>query len=193
MKNYAFRWLRSRIYHHTGDMLTVINSQPHLGLWSASRRRCTIRSLWHHNRMGIQNPFRNSMGLALLAFLAPEFPWHLIRTGDNEGALRSIKRLSSNKTDNENRAQLAMMQHTNQLEMDISAGTSYWDCFKGIDRRRTEIVCTVRNTCTAPVQEPPSLTLPRSLPLNRSAVVPWEARPHTFSSKPASPHQSRSK
>ncbi|KAI4734928.1 sugar transporter [Aureobasidium sp. EXF-12298] len=81
--------------------------------------------------------------IALLAFLAPESPWHLIRTGDNEGALRSIQRLSSGKTDNENRAQLAMMQHTNQLEMDLSAGTSYWDCFNGIDRRRTEIVCMV--------------------------------------------------
>lgn len=81
--------------------------------------------------------------IAVLAYFAPESPWHLIRTGDDEGALRSIKRLSPTKTECEHKAQLAMMQHTNQLEMDISAGTSYWDCFKGIDRRRTEIVCMV--------------------------------------------------
>lgn len=34
-----------------------------------------------------------------------------------------------------------MMRHTDELEKDISAGTSYWDCFKGIDLRRTEITC----------------------------------------------------
>ncbi|THY39474.1 sugar transporter [Aureobasidium pullulans] len=81
--------------------------------------------------------------IALLAYFAPESPWHLIRTGNHEEALHSIKRLSSSKDDGQHRAQLAMMQHTNQLEMDISAGTSYFDCFKGIDRRRTEIVCMV--------------------------------------------------
>lgn len=34
-----------------------------------------------------------------------------------------------------------MLIHTNSLEKGIDAGTSYWDCFKGIDRRRTEIAC----------------------------------------------------
>lgn len=36
-----------------------------------------------------------------------------------------------------------MMSHTNEIEKQISAGTSYWDCFKGIDLRRTEIACMV--------------------------------------------------
>jgi len=36
-----------------------------------------------------------------------------------------------------------MMEHTNEIEKEISAGTSYFDCFKGIDLRRTEIVCMV--------------------------------------------------
>jgi hypothetical protein len=129
--------------------------------------------------------------IALLAYFAPESPWHLVRIGDNEGALRSIKRLSSSKPDSENRAQLAMMQHTNQLEMDISAGTSYWDCFKGIDRRRTEIVCMVRSECT--MWERPLLTLDRSLPLSRSVVAPWVAHLRTFSSKLVFPHPSRSR
>jgi MFS transporter, SP family, general alpha glucoside:H+ symporter len=43
-----------------------------------------------------------------------------------------------------------MMVHTNEMEKQISAGTSYLDCFKGTDRRRTEIACMtwlVQTTC----------------------------------------------
>jgi len=36
-----------------------------------------------------------------------------------------------------------MMIHTNELEKELTSGTSYWDCFKGTDLRRTEIVCMV--------------------------------------------------
>lgn len=35
------------------------------------------------------------------------------------------------------------MIHTNALEKSLHDGTSYWDCFKGVDRYRTEIVCMV--------------------------------------------------
>jgi MFS transporter, SP family, general alpha glucoside:H+ symporter len=35
---------------------------------------------------------------------------------------------------------VAMMVHTTELEKQAEVGTSYIDCFKGIDRRRTEIV-----------------------------------------------------
>lgn len=34
-----------------------------------------------------------------------------------------------------------MMIHTNELEIQQTAGTSYWDCFKGNDLRRTELTC----------------------------------------------------
>jgi SP family general alpha glucoside:H+ symporter-like MFS transporter len=34
---------------------------------------------------------------------------------------------------------LAMMIHTNELEIQQTAGTTYWDCFKGVDLRRTEL------------------------------------------------------
>lgn len=34
-----------------------------------------------------------------------------------------------------------MMVHTNNLEKELESGTSYWDCFKGVDLRRTEISC----------------------------------------------------
>lgn len=36
-----------------------------------------------------------------------------------------------------------MMVHTTALEQKITSGASYWDCFKGVDLRRTEIVCMV--------------------------------------------------
>ncbi|PNH48327.1 hypothetical protein VD0004_g232 [Verticillium dahliae] len=38
---------------------------------------------------------------------------------------------------------VASMIYTNQLEMNIDEGTSYLDCFRGVDRRRTEIACMV--------------------------------------------------
>lgn len=34
-----------------------------------------------------------------------------------------------------------MMVHTNELEKETTSGTSYIDCWKGTDRRRTEIAC----------------------------------------------------
>lgn len=33
------------------------------------------------------------------------------------------------------------MIYTNEMEKQVAQGTSYWDCFRGVDLRRTEIVC----------------------------------------------------
>lgn len=44
------------------------------------------------------------------------------------------------------------MIHTTELEREVQAGTTYLDCFKGFDLRRTEIVCLVwaaQNLCGA--------------------------------------------
>lgn len=38
---------------------------------------------------------------------------------------------------------LAQIVYTNNLEEQLSVGTSYWDCFKGFERRRTEIAIVV--------------------------------------------------
>jgi SP family general alpha glucoside:H+ symporter-like MFS transporter len=78
----------------------------------------------------------------VLAF-APESPWHLIRANKLEEAEKSIIRLGSAAQKENAKAAVAMMVHTNELERDIDEGTSYWDCFKGVDRRRTEIACMV--------------------------------------------------
>ena len=37
--------------------------------------------------------------------------------------------------------QLNSMRLTNEHEKALSAGTSYWQLFKGIDLRRTEVAC----------------------------------------------------
>lgn len=75
--------------------------------------------------------------------LAPESPWWLVRHGRYEDAKRALLRLTTPSADpsfNPDQT-IAMMEHTNEIEKEISSGTSYFDCFKGTDLRRTEIVC----------------------------------------------------
>ncbi|KAH7025037.1 general substrate transporter [Microdochium trichocladiopsis] len=79
--------------------------------------------------------------LFVVLFFAPESPWHYVRTGDYESAKRSIARLSSSPKPGHAEQQLAMMIHTNEIEQMIDEGTSYTDCLRGVDRRRTEIAC----------------------------------------------------
>ncbi|KAL6834422.1 sugar transporter domain-containing protein [Trichoderma camerunense] len=83
--------------------------------------------------------------LFIAIYFAPESPWWLVRRGKAEEAKRALLRLTSlnRETDFDADETVAMMVHTTALEEKITAGASYWDCFKGVDRRRTEIVCMV--------------------------------------------------
>lgn len=84
---------------------------------------------------------------------APESPWWLVRKGRNDEAVHVLKRLTGTADPTFNPDEtVAMMVHTNELEKEVAAGTSYLDCFKGVDRRRTEIVCltwAAQNLCGA--------------------------------------------
>ncbi|KAJ5371616.1 Major facilitator superfamily domain general substrate transporter [Penicillium concentricum] len=79
--------------------------------------------------------------LIVIAWLAPESPWWLVRKDRLDDAKRSIRRLGGSKTEDQINGQLAMMLHTIKLESEVEAGTTYYDCFKGVDLRRTEICC----------------------------------------------------
>jgi MFS transporter, SP family, general alpha glucoside:H+ symporter len=78
--------------------------------------------------------------IPVLSF-APESPWHLVRKGRLEEAEKSLRRLQNKNADIDVKATLANIVHTNELEKQLTCGTSYWDCFRGIERRRTEIAC----------------------------------------------------
>lgn len=78
-------------------------------------------------------------------YFAPDSPWWFVRKERHSDARKALLRLTSrNKNPDFNADEsIAMMQHTNELEKAASSGASYWDCFKGTDLRRTEIVCMV--------------------------------------------------
>ena len=101
--------------------------------------------------------------LLIGVLLAPESPWWLVRKGRTEDAKKSLLRLTSleKETDFDADETIAMMVHTTALEEkvcciekicfkddilimeQITKGASYLDCFKGTNRRRTEIVCMI--------------------------------------------------
>ncbi|EOO00253.1 putative maltose permease mal61 protein [Phaeoacremonium minimum UCRPA7] len=78
-------------------------------------------------------------------WFAPESPWWLVRRGKVEAAKKSLLRLTSLNRETEFDAEetVAMMVHTTALEERTTHGATYWDCFKGHDLRRTEIVCMI--------------------------------------------------
>ncbi|KAK0311077.1 hypothetical protein LTR82_014370 [Friedmanniomyces endolithicus] len=76
--------------------------------------------------------------------LAPESPWWLVRKGRTEDAKKQLLRLTSRKqVDFDADATINMMIYTTELEKANTKGASYLDCFRGVDLRRTEIVCGV--------------------------------------------------
>jgi len=79
--------------------------------------------------------------LFLAAWFAPESPWYLVRQGQLEKAKHSLARLSEPEHQVDLDATIAMMVHTDKLEIQEREGVSYWDAFRGTNRRRTEIAC----------------------------------------------------
>jgi SP family general alpha glucoside:H+ symporter-like MFS transporter len=73
----------------------------------------------------------------------------MVRHGRLEDAKKSVKRLTNPERFSEEDVDnsVAMMVHTTELEQQISSGTSYIDCFRGTDRRRSEIVSPNQRSC----------------------------------------------
>ncbi|KAI0200550.1 sugar transporter [Astrocystis sublimbata] len=100
-----------------------------------------------HDEWGFRIPFAIQwlwpIPLMVVCYLAPESPWWLVRAERLEEAKRSLRRLGGGKTDEQINSQVAMMLHTNRVEAEETKGATYFDCFKGVNLRRTEIVCVV--------------------------------------------------
>jgi len=82
--------------------------------------------------------------IAIGVYLSPESPWWLVRQGrieDAKAALRGFTGAAQSDADIERT--VAMIQHTNEMEKQYKEGTSYLDCFRGVDLRRTEISALV--------------------------------------------------
>ena len=79
--------------------------------------------------------------LFIAAWMAPESPWYLVRTDQLEKAKKSLERLSEPGHEINHDATIAMMVHTNKVEIEERAGVTYWDAFRGTNLRRTEIAC----------------------------------------------------
>jgi hypothetical protein len=80
--------------------------------------------------------------LLVACYFAPESPWNAVRRNKLDLAKKSLHRLRSdspNKNE-EVEATLAYIRHTTELEKAETEGASFFECFKGTNLRRTEIV-----------------------------------------------------
>ncbi|KAI0126166.1 putative maltose permease [Xylariales sp. AK1849] len=109
--------------------------------------------LYRNDEWGWRIPYASQwiwlVPIIIGVIFAPESPWWLVRHDRIPEARRVLRSLvskaaidSSESTYDIDR-NLAMIIHTNEHEKYVSEGTSYRDCFRGVDLRRTEIVCIV--------------------------------------------------
>jgi SP family general alpha glucoside:H+ symporter-like MFS transporter len=76
-----------------------------------------------------------------LIYWAPESPYWLVRKDREEEAIAVMKRLSGHvDSDTDAVERVSMIRETNQLEKEFSETTTFLDCFRGSNLRRTEIV-----------------------------------------------------
>lgn len=71
---------------------------------------------------------------------APESPYWLARNGQVDRARKALRSLASRHVSDESiEKTLVLVCYTNELEKQCQESMSYLDCFKGVNRRRTEI------------------------------------------------------
>ena len=79
--------------------------------------------------------------LVIFMKLAPDAPWWLVRRDRLVEAEKALKRLTSPSMHDRVPEIVSSMVRTHQLEVDVSSGARWRDCFTGVDIRRTEIAC----------------------------------------------------
>jgi hypothetical protein len=79
--------------------------------------------------------------LFAISYFCPPSPWWMVRKGRIDDAKIAVRRLTNPAlfSDAEVDDSVAYMIHTTEMEREVSEGTSYVECFKGTNRRRTEI------------------------------------------------------
>jgi SP family general alpha glucoside:H+ symporter-like MFS transporter len=80
--------------------------------------------------------------------LAPESPWWLVRQKRFKDAKKALLRLTRQGKDFNADETISLMAKTNEVETLLNKGTSYFDCFRGTNLRRTEIACMAWMTQT---------------------------------------------
>lgn len=70
---------------------------------------------------------------------APESPAYLVRRNKVPEAINSVQRLTASTTPQAVEDTVNLMIYTNAVEASMAIDTSYHECFKGHDRRRTEV------------------------------------------------------
>ncbi|KAK6910431.1 hypothetical protein I203_104463 [Kwoniella mangroviensis CBS 8507] len=81
--------------------------------------------------------------LVPLLVFAPESPYWFDRKGRLENAEKTVRRIAPAAEQDRVQEIVSSLVRTNHFEREVKAGTSFTDCFKGVDRRRTEISCVV--------------------------------------------------
>ncbi|ANB13674.1 Mal31p [Sugiyamaella lignohabitans] len=76
---------------------------------------------------------------------APESPWYLVRKGRRDEAKKALQRLAWDKAGDGVSLEktLNVIEQTDLLERELHTSSTYMDCFKGSNLRRTEICCMV--------------------------------------------------
>lgn len=99
-----------------------------------------------HGDMGWKLPFILQwiwpLPLFIGAYFAPESPWNAVRRGKTQLARNSLMRLCRDTPEKEREveATLAYIRHTTEMEMAETANAGFFECFKGTNLWRTEIV-----------------------------------------------------
>jgi SP family general alpha glucoside:H+ symporter-like MFS transporter len=78
----------------------------------------------------------------VIIFFAPESPYWLVRKGRTDEALRSVQRLNGTSKQ-EPKDVLAMVERTVEIEAKMGGTPTLLDLFRGVDRRRTLIICFI--------------------------------------------------
>ncbi|RCI15846.1 hypothetical protein L249_1707 [Ophiocordyceps polyrhachis-furcata BCC 54312] len=95
-----------------------------------------LRDHWAYSLPFALQWFWSGILIAGLLFL-PESPWWLVRRGRIQDAELSLRRLASPAVDVSK--VLALIIETDRLELELESGSTYWDCFRHVNLRRTEI------------------------------------------------------